>query len=168
LKNIIDNPTTEKFRSLRLSNKIFSQLWSIKGVPEFLRVCGFQECGEFIILLDDINIKYLKECHQKLQDYYFEKVKRTTSFGSYDSYKTVCDYCSLKFKQEIFHCDVCENFEICQNCYEAKIEHANHKSTHHITIKENPIKLWGWGNPAPSAPSPQNKKSFFGRRAGNR
>uniref|UniRef100_A0A8D9EDK3 UBX domain-containing protein 6 n=1 Tax=Cacopsylla melanoneura TaxID=428564 RepID=A0A8D9EDK3_9HEMI len=44
LKNILDHPDEEKYRKIRLSNRIFQErVSSVEGAREFLRAAGFQE-----------------------------------------------------------------------------------------------------------------------------
>lgn len=43
LENIIKNPSEEKYRKIRLSNKVFNERVSqLSGTEEFLQACGFQ------------------------------------------------------------------------------------------------------------------------------
>jgi UBX domain-containing protein 6 len=43
LDNVINNPTEEKYRKIRLSNKAFKERVSqLNGTDEFLQACGFQ------------------------------------------------------------------------------------------------------------------------------
>ncbi|XP_008482092.1 UBX domain-containing protein 6-like, partial [Diaphorina citri] len=59
LKNILQNPGEEKYRKIRLSNRIFQErVACMEGALEFLRACGFQELeldGEAYLVFSEEN-----------------------------------------------------------------------------------------------------------------
>ena len=64
LDNIVQNPTEEKFRKIRKSNKAFQErVGSMEGTEMFLEACGFQnktiEDQEFWVFPAEVKLKFI-------------------------------------------------------------------------------------------------------------
>ncbi|CDQ73456.1 unnamed protein product [Oncorhynchus mykiss] len=80
IENICKNPTEEKYRKIKLSNKVFQEkVKTVEGSREFLEAMGFQsimldvegqeESEEFLVLMehDSESLEVMKESRDRLQ-----------------------------------------------------------------------------------------------------
>ena len=72
MDNIVQNPTEEKFRKIRKSNKAFQErVGSMEGTEMFLEACGFQnktiEDQEFWVFPAEVK-KYLYKNYTDFKD----------------------------------------------------------------------------------------------------
>ncbi|XP_039622914.1 UBX domain-containing protein 6 [Polypterus senegalus] len=79
IDNICNNPTEEKYRKIKLSNKIFQEkIHPLEGTQEFLQAVGFEKKSlevsgqenmeEFYVISEEalVQVEHLKECKTKL------------------------------------------------------------------------------------------------------
>ena len=76
MDNIVQNPTEEKFRKIRKSNKAFQErVGSMEGTEMFLEACGFQnktiEDQEFWVFPAEVKKKYLYKNYTDFKDVIF-------------------------------------------------------------------------------------------------
>lgn len=54
IRNVVQRPEEERYRSLRLANKTFSQqVWDYPSARQFLLLVGWEEVGEFLVFLPE-------------------------------------------------------------------------------------------------------------------
>ena len=75
MDNIVQNPTEEKFRKIRKSNKAFQErVGSMEGTEMFLEACGFQnktiEDQEFWVFPAEVKKIFVQKLYGTLKMYY--------------------------------------------------------------------------------------------------
>ena len=58
-KNIVNNPTNEKYRKIRIENPKFnSAVWRFDAARMVMFLAGFEEEGEFLVLPSNIDLSF--------------------------------------------------------------------------------------------------------------